>query len=341
MSKNCMIIGGEIAALRAAIDLATLGVPVNLINPSTELGIITKMFQRGVSDFAYNTDLLTPYLEELSTYSNVVIKNNARITKAIKRNSPFEVEIEHNGTTEKLVASTMILAPEFDVFSAEILEEYGYGALEGVITIFDLETAFREKKSPINQDTERVVFVLCVGSRILRDGANSDCSAYCCSYSINQALHIKKEFPDVEVVVMYMDIRTVGSHEYLYNEARKSGVLFIRGRPSAIERSEDKLITTFEDTLVDNQDLLPADIVILAVGGVPMPGCDKIALDLDVQLTPNKFVKITEKPVLTSTPGIFACGSACGGVKNIQQSLSEGGAAAMAAFQFIMEHKEI
>jgi heterodisulfide reductase subunit A-like polyferredoxin len=52
-------------------------------------------------------------------------------------------------------------------------------------------------------------------------------------------------------------------------------------------------------------------------------------------------VKITEKPVFTSTPGIFACGSACDGIKNIQQSLSEGGAAAMAAFQFLMEHKEI
>ena len=140
---------------------------------------------------------------------------------------------------------------------------------------------------------------------------------------------------------MYMDIRTIASHEYLYNEARKSGVLFIRGRPSAIERSEDKLITTFEDTLANNQDLLPADIVILAVGGVPAPNGDKIALDFGVQLTPNGFVKITEKPVLTSTPGIFACGSACDGVKNIQQSLTEGGAAAMAAFQFLTEQREI
>jgi heterodisulfide reductase subunit A-like polyferredoxin len=335
-----MIIGGEMAALRAARDLATLGVRVNLVNPSNELGIITKMFQRGVSDFAYNKDILSSYLEELASNSNVVLMNNARITKVIGNNSPFEVEIAHNGTTDKFVTSTVILASEFEVFDAKILEEYGYGFLEGVITIFDLETAFREEKLPIDKETERVVFVLCVGSRILRDGANSDCSTYCCSYSINQALHIKQEFPEVEVVIMYMDIRTVASHEYLYNEARKSGVLFIRGRPSAIERSEDKLITIFEDTLVNNQDLLPADVVILAVGGNSVLGSDKIAVDFGVHLTPNNFVKITEKPVFTSTPGIFACGSACDGIKNIQQSLSEGGAAAMGAFQFLMEHKE-
>lgn len=341
MTKNCLVIGGEIAALRAATDLATLGVPITLINPYKELGETTKMFQRGVSDFAYNTDILSSYLEELESNPDVVLLNNARITKVIKNNSPFEVKLEHNGATENLIANTVIFASGFKIFNAEILEEYGYGILEGVITIFDLETAFREEKLPINDETERVVFVLCVGSRILRDGANPDCSAYCCSYSINQALHIKRDFPNIEVVVMYMDIRTVASHEYLYNEARKSGVLFIRGRPSAIERSGEKLITMFEDTLAEGQDLLPADIIVLAVGGIPVPGNDEIAQNFGVQLTPNRFVKITEKPAFTSTPGIFACGSACDGIKNIQQSLSEGGAAAMAAFQFLMEHKEI
>ncbi|UCG03937.1 MAG: CoB--CoM heterodisulfide reductase iron-sulfur subunit A family protein [Candidatus Heimdallarchaeota archaeon] len=340
MSDKCVIIGGEIAALRAAKDLATLGVAVSLINPSNRIGENSRMFQRGVSDFAYKSNIIKSYVDELVSHPNVIIMNNTRITKVIKNKSPFNVEIEHDGVKKDLDASTVIMASGFEIFNAEILEEYGYGILEGVMTIFDLENAFREKKLPINQETERVVFTLCVGSRILRDGANPDCSAYCCSYSINQALHIKREFPDVDVVVMYMDIRTIGSHEYLYNEARSSGVLFIRGRPSAIERSEDKLITTFEDTLANNQDLLPADIVILAVGGVPAPDYNKIASDFGVQLTSNGFVKITEKPVFTSIPGIFACGSVCDGVKNVQQSLSEGGAAAIEAFQFITEHRE-
>jgi heterodisulfide reductase subunit A-like polyferredoxin len=341
LTKNCLIIGGEIAALRAATDLASLEVPVTLINPSKELGEITRMFQRGVSDFAYSTDLLAFYLKKLESNPNVVILNNARIIKVKKSNSPFEVEIEHNGVTESFLANVIIFASGFEIFKAEFLKEYGYGILEGVLTIFDLEKAFHKEKIPINNETERVVFALCVGSRIIRDGANPNCSTYCCSYSINQALHIKRDYPNVEVIVMYMDIRTVASQEYLYNEARKLGVLFIRGRPSAIERSRDKLITMYEDTLSEGQDLLPADIIVLVVGGVPVPGNDEIARNFDVQLTPSGFVKITEKPVFTSTPGIFGCGSACDGIKNIQQSLSEGGAAAIAAFQFLLENKEI
>ena len=180
-----------------------------------------------------------------------------------------------------------------------------------------------------------MIFILCIGSRSLREGANPDCSTYCCSYSINQALHIKKEFPNVETCLMYMDIRTVATHEFLYNKARKSGVIFIRGRPSAIERSDNKLIAIFDDTLAGELDKLSADLVVLAVGGMPFPGNDKIAADFGVELTPNRFVKIQEKPVQTAIEGVFACGSASDGVKNIQQSLSEGGAAAMAVMQFL------
>jgi heterodisulfide reductase subunit A len=335
-----LIIGGEIAALRAARDLTALGVPVTLVNPSNELGEITKMFQSGISEFAFSEEILKPYLETLESNPNLTILNNARIINVIKNRAPFEVEILYNDTTEKHVASTIILASGFEIFKAERIEEYGYGFLEGVLTIFDLELAFQQKRLPINEKTRRVMFVLCVGSRILRDGANPDCSTYCCSYSINQALHIKKKFPNVEVIILYMDIRTVTSHEYLYNEARKLGVLFIRGRASAIERSKNKLITRFEDTLAENQDLQPADAVILAVGGIPFNGLDEIALKFGVELTHNGFVKIIDKPVYTSTPGIFTCGSACEGIKHIQQCLSEGGAAAVAAMQFLTENKE-
>jgi heterodisulfide reductase subunit A-like polyferredoxin len=340
MTNNCLIIGGEIAALRAAKDLIAYGISVTLVNPSKELGKISKMFQSGISDFAFKKNVLRSHLEGLESNLNLNLMNNAQITKIIKNQYPFEVEITQNGTTHNHVADTIIIATGFEVFNAEKIEEYGYRYLEGVLTIFDLEMAFQQQKIPINEKTKRIIFVLCVGSRTLKDGGNPDCSAYCCSYSINQALHIKKEFPSIDVVLMYMDIRTVASHEYLYNEARKSGVLFIRGRVSSIERAEDNLITFYEDTLADSQDVLPADLVILAVGGVPHSDCDEIAMNFGVQLTPNRFVKITDKPVYTSTPGIFACGSACDGVKNVPQCLSEGGAAAMATIQFLAEKTE-
>jgi heterodisulfide reductase subunit A-like polyferredoxin len=331
--ESCLIIGGEIAAIRAAHDLLALGVPVTLINYSDELCEKSKMFQRGITDFVYKKDIITPHLKDLESNPKFTLINNVQKIKVDRKESPFEIEIEYNGTSRNLITKTVIFATGFKPFNIEKLEEYGYGVLEGVITIFDLEKNTQNNNLTINEKIQRLIFVLCAGSRITR--GNPDCSSYCCSYSINQALTIKKMYPHIDVVIMYMDIRTVANQEFLYNEARKSGVIFVRGRPSAIERSNTKLITLFEDTLAEKQDLLPADLIILAVGGVPYPGSDDLATNFGLQLNHNNFIKVIEKPVTTSTPGVFACGSACDGIKNIQQSLSEGGAAAMAVVKFL------
>ncbi|MFX1254464.1 MAG: FAD-dependent oxidoreductase [Promethearchaeota archaeon] len=339
ITNNCLIIGGEIAALRAASDLAALGIPVTLVNSSKELGGNTKILQKDFSENFINKDIHESYLEALESNPQATILNNAQITKVVQNHSPFEVEVQHEGTIQKIIARTVILAMGFEPFDASKLREYRYGTIDGLMTIADLEDAFKKKNTPINEKTERVVFVLCAGSRTLRKElkANPDCSSFCCNYAINQALRIKKEFPDVEVILMYMDIRTMGNHEFLYNEARRAGVLFIRGRPSMVNRINSELMIDIENSLARKYESLSADLVVLAIGGIPTPNGEKIAADFGVQLTSNKFIKITEKPVKTSTPGVFACGSACEGVKNISQSLSEGGAAAMAVFKFLKE----
>lgn len=332
-TESCLIIGGEIAAIRAAHDLLAVGVPVTLINFSDELCEISKMFQNGVTDFVYKKDIITPYLKKLESNPNFKLISNVQKITVDRKESPFEIKIEYNETSKILVTNTIIFATGFKPFIIEKLEEYGYGVLEGVITIFDLEKSVKNGNLMIDEKMQRLIFVLCAGSRISR--GNPDCSSYCCSYSINQALMIKKMYPQIDVVIMYMDIRTIASQEFLYNEARKSGIIFIRGRPSAIERSNRKLITLFEDTLADKQDLLPADLIILAVGGVPYPGSYDLAINFGLQLNHNNFIQVIEKPVTTSVSGIFTCGSASDGVKNIQQTLSEGGAAAMAVLNFL------
>ncbi len=338
MTRSCLIIGEEIAALRAAKDLASLDIPVTLINPSKELGETTQLLQRGFSEQPSNGNILQSHIKELQSNSNVTILNDAQVTKVIKNHSPFEVEIHHNNTSENLTGDVIILATGFEPFDASNISSYGYGFLEGVLTIFDLEKALREKNLPINEKTERIIFILCVGSRTIQ--ANPDCSAFCCSYSINQTLRIKQQFPDIEVVVMYMDIRTIANQEFLYNKARKKRVLFIRGRPAAIDQGAGKFIVNYEDSLAEEQESLPADLVILTIGGMPAPASGKITTSLGVQQTPNGFIEVTEKPVGTSVPGIFVCGSAAEGVKNVWQSLSEGGAAAMAAIRFLKETKK-
>ena len=289
-TESCLIIGGEIAAIRAAHDLLAMGVPVTLINYSDELCKESKMFQRGITDFVYTKDIITPYLKDLESNSKFTLINNVQKVKVDRKESPFEIEIAYNDASRNFMTNTVIFALGFKPFNIEKLEEYGYGVLEGVITIFDLEKNIQNNDLTIYEKIKRLIFVLCAGSRITR--GNPDCSSYCCSYSINQALIIKKMYPHIDVVIMYMDIRTVANQEFLYNEARKSGIIFVRGRPSAIEQSNTKLITLFEDTLAEKQDLLPADLIVLAVGGVPYPGSDDLATNFGLQLNHNNFIKI-------------------------------------------------
>ncbi|MFW9992385.1 MAG: FAD-dependent oxidoreductase [Candidatus Odinarchaeota archaeon] len=338
MIENCLIIGGEIAALRAAKDLAALGVPSTLVNLSKNLGEVSSLLQKDLPDNGTEEDIVQSYIVDLESDPLITILNDVRITNIVSGKYSFEIEIQHDGSAEKLTAQSVILATGFEPFKASDLSAYGYSKLDGVLTVFDLEKALQEGNPVIDEKTERVMFILCVGSRDIR--ANPDCSAYCCNYSINQALRIKKAFPSLEVIVNYMDIRTVANQEFLYNEARNSGVRFIRGRPSSLDAMGGKIFANFEDTLADGKQVLEADLVILAIGGMPSPDNDQFVSGFGIQLTPNKFIKVSEKPVKTSIHGIFACGSACEGVKHFQQCLAEGGAAAMAAVQFIEETKK-
>ncbi len=331
--ESCLIIGGEIAATRAAHDLLALGIPVIMINFSEELCKVSKMLQRGDNGFSHKKNGQIPYLIELESNPQLTLINNIERVKIIQKDSPFEIAVEYNDTTRTFLTETVILATGFKPFDIKKLEEYGYGVLDGVITLFDLEKSLQNNKLPFNENIERIIFILCAGSRISR--GNPDCSTYCCNHSINQALFIKKMYPQIEVILMYMDIRTVANQEFLYNEARKAGIIFVRGRPSSIERLNDKLVTFVEDTLSEEQKFMTADFVVLAVGSQPFPGSDELALNFNIQLNHNNFIKVVQKPVTTSVPGIFTCGSACDGIKNIQQSFAEGGAAAMAVVKFL------
>ena len=335
MSKDCLIVGGGIAGLRAAYDLVSIGVQVTLVNSSKELGGNLRNFQACYSGNLTTNEILQKYVKDLESNPRATILKNTRVVKVLRSNYPFELELNKHGTISKIKTGSVILSTGFEPINPSLLGEYGHGKLSGVISSIEFENAAKEGNLPINEHTRRIVFVLCVGSRTSH--VNPDCSAYCCSLSIKQALHVVKNYPSIEPVILYMDVRTLAEDELLFSKARKSGVIFIRGRPASIERTKEKLYVNFENTFKQQNDILPADVVVLAMGGMPSPSSNNLVKGLGVQVTENNFIKITKKPVNTSTPGVFCCGSAGEGVKTIRQSLSEGGAAAMAVYEFLSE----
>ncbi len=198
-----------------------------------------------------------------------------------------------------------------------------------MITSIDLERMMKEGKlaRPSNSEKPKsITFVQCVGFRDAK--ANRYCSYFCCISTVKNALIIKEEYPDIDVRVMYMDIRTPYNYENLYSDARNIDVKFIRARPAEILEKNSVLILNFEDTLTSETQSIESDLVVLSVGGIPPPETENLSKMLKVSLDDTgAFFNVHRRPSGTDADRIFVIGAACG-PKDIDFSLSQAGAAA-------------
>ena len=88
----------------------------------------------------------------------------------------------------------------------------------------EMDQALREK-NPLVTGAKCAVFIQCVGSR---EPERPYCSRVCCTHSVESALKLKEINPEMDVYVLYRDLRTYGLRENIYKEAREKGVIFIR-----------------------------------------------------------------------------------------------------------------
>ena len=220
-------------------------------------------------------------------------------------------------------------------------KEYSFGEHPDIITQLQLERLLStsgptggELLRPSNgKKPESVVFILCVGSRT---NERPYCSRVCCSSSIKNAYEIKKRNPDVEVYVLYRDIRTYGKNEEYYTLAREIGVNFIRYSldklPKVVKDNEKLKVSVFDVGLNTTLEI-PADLVILAEALIPRSDLSILASKFGISLGPDGFLKEAHpklKPVETVVNGVFIAGG-CQGPKSVSESVVQACAAAAKA----------
>ena len=245
---------------------------------------------------------------------------------------------------------TIIVATGYDLLDASSVKEYGYGIYSNVMTCLELERMINaagptggsvvrpsDKRAP-----KRVAFIQCVGSR--DEKRSVYCSGFCCMYTIKNAILLKDHYPDLEISIFYIDIRTAfKGYEEFYHRAREMGINFIRGKPAEV--SEDpttgNLVVYSENQLTGKAMTLEADLVVLAQSAVPRAGTDKLTRTLNIMADGSGFLLEAHpklKPIDTSTSGIFICGSAQG-PKDIPYSVAQGSAAAARAARILSKDK--
>jgi heterodisulfide reductase subunit A len=245
-------------------------------------------------------------------------------------------EVVHN-----IQVATIIIATGMRAYNPKDLEEYGYGRFPDVLTSLEFERLINAAgpteghliRPSDFQVPQSVVFLQCIGSRSTNRG-HAYCSNICCMETIKDALLIKEHWPEIDITVFYLDIRTFGKgFEDLYRRAREAGIRFIRGLPYEITEDNGKLKLRGENTLLQEIYDYDVDMVILSVGLEPQLDTSRVQRLFNLSTDTYGFFLESHpklKPVDTATGGIFLAGSA-EAPKDIKDSVTQASAAASRA----------
>jgi heterodisulfide reductase subunit A len=292
-------------------------------------------FDRGIGE---RTAVYIPFPQAVPKYA-VIDKDVCSDCKNCERMCPAEAIVyDQQPTIIEVKVGAVIVATGWDEYPIMETNEYNYGIYPDVITQIELERML----SPIGPTEghvyrisdgkipKKVAMIQCVGSRSLR--ANSYCSAVCCNVSLKNAQLLKQEYPEIEITMFYIDIRTwdKGNEEY-YRKIREQLINFVRGKPGDIKRTDNGLLRLFFDpSLENNVTSMDFDLVVLSTGIVPSKGTQEIIELMGLSKGPNGFLTEVHgclKPVETKNLGLYICGCASG-PKNIPYSVSSALAAA-------------
>lgn len=336
VDKRALVIGGGVAGMTAALSLARQGFDVYLVEKEGELGGNFRklrytlegrdpqvVLERLVSEIMTNPKVKAFVGYEVSELHGFV--GNFKTVIASRQGE--RVELEHG----VIVVAT----------GGELLRpsSYLYGKHEGVVTQFELEQMLSEGKIP--KGVKRVVMIQCVESR---EPGRSYCSRICCAEAVKNALKLKELDPEMEVVVLYRDMRTYGFVEDYYHKARQKGVLFLRyeaeRKPSVEPDGEGLRVRCFVPTIAEELEL-KADLLVLSTPVIP-GGTAEIAERLNLQTTPDGFLAEVHpklRPVDSPSDGVFICGMAHY-PKFSEEAISQAKTAALRA-AILMSQEEI
>ncbi|MHA2379364.1 MAG: FAD-dependent oxidoreductase [Candidatus Thorarchaeota archaeon] len=253
------------------------------------------------------------------------------------------IDHERTDQTVDLNVGTIIVATGSESYEPVDTREYGYGILPNVISNAQFErltnaagpTAGKIKRPSDGETPSSIAFLQCVGSRDAR--FNRDYCCYVgCENSLKQATQIKEKYPNTDVAIFAMDVRTHGTgYEELYVRAREMGVVIIKGRAAELEQdTETGSIKVYAEDLYTGLNLgLTFDMVVLATALHPQPDNPEMARKLKMTTDQYGYFLCAHpklRPVESFQDGVFVAG-ACLGPMDIVKAVAMGEAAAAKA----------
>jgi len=302
VKPSALVIGGGVAGMTSALSVAEQGFQVYLVEKEKELGGNAKALR-----FLISGDDPQQYVKELikkvEKHPKIKVFKSAKIEDISGYVGNFITRIRIGKKEERIEHGVIIVAT-----GGKEYRPSGY-PLDGKKVITQLELEERLKKKKLGK-VKNVVMIQCAGSR---GEELSYCSRVCCVQALKNALKIKEFYPEVDVWILYQDIRAYGFFEKYYFSARKKGVKFIRfpnERRPKVEKKERKTVVRVYDIVLGEELELYPDLVVLSVGIVPSDEKELFNL-LKLQVNEEGFLMeahIKLRPVETVSDGVYICG---------------------------------
>ena len=345
MCPNVLVIGGGIAGMTAALDLADAGNFVYLVEKDNHLGGNLARVDLTAPYLYSARDLLTERITRIRNHKNVQVHFNSKLTNLTGYIGNFRATIETvNGKSSEIhkpsdvEIGNVVVCTGFKEFDASRIIHYGYGKLPNVITSFELEGMIRAGRieTRAGKIPRYVAIVHCVGSR--SQEFHTYCSRVCCMTALKYAHEIRSANPECYVSDIYIDMHAFGKgHEDFYRQSSAAKTLFLmyekEDRPvihKASPKDGCEMLIEVNEKLSGELIEIPADLVVLMVGMEAREDSHEIARTVNIsQDKDGWFIESHPKlePVATTTDGIFIAGT-CVAPKDIPDTVAQARAAA-------------
>jgi heterodisulfide reductase subunit A len=306
------VVGGGIAGMTSALALANQGFEVHLVEKDKELGGMARRIHYtldGLDVQAYLKNLIRKVYE----HPLIHVSHEAIITDVSGYVGNFITSVESEGRVKEIHHGAAILATGADEYKPN---EYLYGEDDRVLTQLELEEQISKSDEKL-KNSKSLVMVQCVGCR---EEDRNYCARICCNVAIKNALKLKEINPEMDIYILFRDMRTYGFAEDYYREAAEKEVRFIRWEPderpqveSATAGGKSVLRITVPDPVLGQKLVLDADTLVLSAALVPSPGSREIARLFKAPLNPDGFFQeahVKLRPVDFAAEGVFLCGTA-------------------------------